>query len=63
MLEESWQRVWREVGEEEGVHDRLQRWDAERKVEGGRRFSLEMLNSILCANVPLKESVSLRAVG
>ena len=55
--------MWREVGEEEGVHDRLQRWDAERKVEGGRRFSLEMLKSILCANVPLKESVSLRAVG
>lgn len=54
---------WREVGEEEGVHDKAAEVGCREKSGRGPWVSLEMLNSILCANTPLKESVSLRAVG
>lgn len=60
---ESWQRAWSEVGEEEGVHDKAAEVGCREKSGRGPLVSLEMLNSILCANAPLKESVSLRAVG
>lgn len=50
-----WHRVWREVSQEEGVRDEAAEQGWRERSGGGLEVSLETLNSVLGASVPLQE--------